>query len=394
MKDVLLIGIDGGATKVSGWQVIVNEENRTFELGNLSSSKSYKEIPGFLADFRPVAIPDQFSQRDSGNIQLTSAEEQQEDVYVEACARVIEDLYEKDSGKKILLGIGMPGLKTEDRRGICVIANGPRMLHYAARLEERLAMNDIELLSPVHHLGSDADYCGIGENYAADGLFRNVKNAYYLGGGTGVADAMKLNGELLPFDLLKDWLAKTWEMKSADGRSLERFTSVGGMQAVYAEISGKKLSELNELNIYPLQIAELAAKGNAAAQKMIALAVENLSRLLFERITSLYSGSQGVFQFVNPNRPPLKKQHPYLRNVFECIIIGQRLGELFETDSGKQVLRNPLIEKLGALISNSKNFDADAKKHYADLNNMIKTSKLREAPALGAGIDAYLTYTQ
>lgn len=394
MKDILLIGIDGGATKVSGWQVIPHDDNRTFKLGNLSSSKSYKEIPGFLADFKPVAIPEQLSQRDAGNIRLTSAEEQQEIVYVEACARVIEDLYEKNSGKKILAGIGMPGLKTEDRRGICVVANGPRMLHYADLLEERLARKDIEFLSPVHHLGSDADYCGIGENYAAGGLFRNVKNAYYLGGGTGVADAMKLHGELLPFDLIKEWLAKTWEMKSSDGRSLERFTSVGGMQAVYAEISGKKLSELNERNIYPLQIAGLAAKGDGPAQRMIELAVENLSLLLFERITSLYSGNRDIFRFVNPNRPPLNKQHPYLKTVFDCIIIGQRLGELFESDAGKRVLRNPLIEKLGALISNSENLDTEAKEHYADLNSLIKTSKLREAPALGAGIDAYLTYTQ
>jgi predicted NBD/HSP70 family sugar kinase len=361
-------------------------------LGNLSSSKSYAEIPGFLIDFKPVGIPDQLSQRDAGSIRITNAEEQQESIYVEACARVIEDLYEKDSGKKILTGIGMPGLKTEDRRGICVIANGPRMLHYADKLEERLAPKDIKFLTPVHHLGSDADYCGIGENYADEGLFRPVKNGYYLGGGTGVADAMKLNGRLLPFDLIKDWLAKTWEMKSSDGRSLERFTSVGGMQAVYAEISGKKISELNERSIYPLQIAELAAKGDDAAQEMIELAVENLSLLFFERITSLYSGNQGIFQFVNPNRPQINKQHPYLKKIFNCIIIGQRLGELFETNFGKQVLRNPVIEKLSALISNSENLDAEAKEHYADLNKLIKTSKIREAPALGAGIDAYLTY--
>ena len=392
MKDMLLIGIDGGATKVSGWRVIVNEKNRTFKLGNLSSSKSYHEIPAFVVDFEPVPIPDQLSQRDTGNIQPTDTEKKQEAAYVEACASVIEDLYKKNDGKKILMGIGMPGLKTSDRRGISVLANGPRMIHYSELLEKHLSQRNMKLLFPVHHLGSDADYCGIGENYADEGLFRNVQNAYYLGGGTGVADAMKLNGELLPFDFIKDWLAKTWEMKSADGRSLERFTSVGGMQAVYAEISGKKVSELNEQDIYPLQIAELAVKGDGAAQEMIELAAENLSLLLFERITSLYSGSQSIFQFINPNRPQLNKQHPYLGNVFDCIIIGQRLGELFDSDSGKQVLRNPAIKKLSALISNSGNLDAEAKKHYADLNNIIKTSKLREAPALGAGIDAYLTY--
>ena len=44
MQDILLIGIDGGATKVSGWQVISDKDNGTFELGDSSSSKSYKEI--------------------------------------------------------------------------------------------------------------------------------------------------------------------------------------------------------------------------------------------------------------------------------------------------------------------------------------------------------------
>lgn len=392
MQDILLIGIDGGATKVSGWRVIPDEGRRTFGLGDFSSSKSYKEISGFLPDFIPIDVPVQISQRDAGNIQLTYAENLQEAVYVEACAQVIEDLYERNGDKKILVGIGMPGLKTPDRRGICVLANGPRMLNYAQLLEEHLSKKKIELLSPVHHLGSDADYCGIGENYAAEGLFRDVPNAYYLGGGTGVADALKLNGRLLPFDATKDWLAKTWEFKSADGRSLERFTSVGGMQAVYAEISGKKVSELNEQGIYPLQIADLAAKGDRSAQEMIKLAVENLSLVLFERIASLYSGDQGIFQFVNPNRTKLSKTHPYLRMVFDCIVVGQRLGELFETDSGKTMLRNPVLEKLAELISNSNSLGAEAKKHYENLNNIIKSSKLREAPALGAGIDAYLTH--
>jgi predicted NBD/HSP70 family sugar kinase len=392
MQDILLIGIDGGATKVSGWQVIPDEGSGTFELGNFRSSKSYKEIPGFLPDFIPVDVPVQISQRDAGNIQLTYAENLQEAFYVEACAQVIEDLHERNRGKKILVGIGMPGLKTEDRRGICVLANGPRMLNYAKLLEEHLSKKSIELLSPVHHLGSDADYCGIGENYSVDGFFRNVPNAYYLGGGTGVADALKLNGKLIPFDATKDWLAKTWEFKSADGRSLERFTSVGGMQAVYAEMSGKKVSELNEKGIYPLQIADLAAKGDSSAQEMIKLAVENLSLVLFERIASLYSGDQGIFQFVNPDRAKLNKTHPYLGMVLDSIIVGQRLGELFETDSGKTMLRNPVMEKLAGLISNSNSLGAEAKKHYENLNNIIKSSKLREAPALGAGIDAYLTY--
>jgi len=392
MKDILLIGIDGGATKVSGWEIIYDEQAKTFQMGQLNSSKSYNEIPGFLPDFNPVPVQDQFAQRDEGSILPNDDELQQEAVYVEACAQVIEELCKNNPDRKILAGIGMPGLKTEDRRGIAIVANGPRMINYSDLLEKRLALKNIEFAAPVHHLGSDADYCGIGENYSAEGAFRTVQNAYYLGGGTGVADALKLNGELVPFDLTKDWLAKTWEMKSADGRSLERFTSVGGMQAVYAEISGRKVSELNEQNIYPLQIAELAEKGDAAAKEMTSLAAENLSLLLFERISSLYSGSQGVLEFVNPSRPQLNEEHPYLKNLFDCIIIGQRLGDLFEAESGKQVIRKPVMDKLSEMISNSDVLDAKAKQHYSNLDKIVITSSLREAPALGAGVDAFLTH--
>lgn len=391
-QDFLLIGIDGGATKVSGWEVIFDKDKEIFNLGKLNGQKSYREIPGYLADFSPVPVAEQIARRDSGDLRITDEEEQQELVYVEACARVIETLAEQSGKEKILVGLGMPGLKTDDLRGISVVANGPRMVNYSQLLEKRLALKNIQFIAPIHHLGSDADYCGIGENYSADGLFREVDNAYYLGGGTGVADALKLNGKLLPFDQTKDWLAKTWEMKSADGRSLERFTSIGGMQAVYAEIAGKKISELNEQQIYPLQIAGLAAQGEKEAKTMIALAVKNLSLLLFERIVSLYAGSQGSFEFMNPNRPALNSKHPYLNTVFERIIIGQRLGELFESDAGNKELRVPVLEKLDELLQNSPVLDERAKTHYADLNKIIKSSKLREAPALGAGIDAYLTY--
>jgi len=388
----LLLGIDGGATKVSGYQVLANDSNLTFDLSSVHAEKSYSEIPGYLPDFKAVDIPTQLKQRDEHAIQLTEAEKQQGAVYVEATAIVIEQMVQQTGINNVLIGLGMPGLKTPDKRGIEVVANGPRILNYASLLEKRLELANVHLVAPLHQIGSDADYCGIGENYAKDGMFRGVDNAYYLGGGTGVADALKLKGKLVFFDQIKPWMAKSWEMKADDGRSLERFASAGGIQSIYAEIAGKDVAELNRQKIYPLQMASMALNGDETARKTFDLVVQNLSLLLFERLTTIYAGWQGLFTFVNPNRPALSKEHEYLGTLLDRIIIGQRLGELMDSEAGQIVLRQPLLQRLKDLVASAEALDAAARHHYENPEKLIVTSKLRAAPALGAGIDAYLNY--
>ena len=388
----ILIGVDGGATKINAWEIRFDEQTKKFTLGTLNAQRSYKDIPGFQADFEPVHIAVQIPEMLDGTTKATESEKQQEAVYVEACAQVIEKLSRQSGKDAVLTGIGMPGLKTENKRGIAAVANGPRMLHYSDLLEERLNLSQINFVAPVYHLGSDADYCGIGENFSKDGLFKDVENAYYLGGGTGVADALKLKRNLLPFDKTKEWLAKSWEMKSADGRSLERFASAGGIQSLYAAISGKSIQELNAQKFYPLQISEQAAKGDPDSIETLALTAQQLSLLLYERITTLYSGWQGLFYFMNGNRAPLDARHPFLGTLLDSIIIGQRLGELMDSDHGKETLYKPLLERLNHHIQKSTVLDEKAKTHYSDLNKMIKISRLREAPAIGAGIDAFQNY--
>ena len=209
-----------------------------------------------------------------------------------------------------------------------------------------------------------------------------------------MADALKLNGNLLPFDQTKEWMAKSWEMKSDDGRSLERFASAGGIQSIYAEISGTELEALNTENIYPLQISELAKKGDKNAVATFTLVVEQLSQLLYERITTLYSGWQSIFSFMNANRAVLDPKHKFTGSLFEKIIIGQRLGELMQTAHGTDTLLKPLMKRLHQLIQDSTILDKKAKTHYANLEERIIISRLREAPALGAGIDAHQNYIE
>lgn len=390
-EKTLIIGLDGGATKVSGWEVVYNKNQNSFSLGSAHSEKKYDEIPGYLNDFEPVDLQVQLNDNKHGKISQTDAEKQQETVYVEACAQVIESIVSDKPDMSVMIGLGMPGIKTDSKRGIAIVANGPRMIQYSDLLENRLYAAGINLICPLKHIGSDADYCGIGENYASDGLFKIKNNSYYLGGGTGAADALKLGGKLYPFDKIKDWMAKSWEMKSSSGLSMERYASAGGIQSIYSTHSGIPISELNVKQIYPLQIADLAEKGEKAAKKTVAEVSDNLALLFFERVLTLYSGWERLFKFVNPDKPALTKEHPFRREMFESIIVGQRLGQLFETPNGKTHVKEPTINKFLDLVSKEISFPEKVKQYYMNTERFFLISRLREAPALGAGIDAYLS---
>ena len=385
----ILIGIDGGATKINAYLVEMSGNN-TFHLQDISIEQTYADIPGFISDFSPLPLQKQLDDYKNNDFNLTADEIQQGSVYVEACAQVIEFLAQKSKHRDIIVGIGMPGLKTADKKGIAVLANGPRMPRYTAELEERLAMGKVNFVQPVKRLGSDADYCGIGENYTENGLFRDVNNAYYIGLGTGAADALKIDGKLLPFDRTKEWLAKTWEMKNSDGISLESIVSARGMQNIYAGFTNKSPQVLTENNIFTDEIIQRAQKGEQEAQKTCRVFYETLSALLFERIITLNAGWQDNFLFVNPNRPPLNKRHPYIGYTFERIIIGQRIGTLMKTETGKKQLAEPLIASLKRKIEETSLLNSSAKAHYASLDKIIVFSDLRAAPALGAAVDAMI----
>lgn len=395
-QDYTLIGIDGGASKVSGWVVEHDAVTDTFTLGSEHSELSYSMIDGYKPDFKPLGLDIQLGEFQNGNIRPTDEEIRHGSTYIEACARVVIDLAKKCGNRPLLIGLGMPGLKTADKRGIAVVANGPRMITYAEEVESKIAQAGIRLLAPIAHIGSDADYCGIGEKYAADGSFRNVQNAYYLGGGTGAADALLLGRQLVAFDAIKPWMAKTWEMKNDQDLSLERYASAAGLQHVYALKSGIAIEELNQKKIFPPQIATLAMEGDTAAMACFSDAARYLAELFYERISTLFAGSQNIFKFVNPNRPSLESTHDWQNGLFDRIVVGQRLGDLLGSRTGHHVLTLPLVTYLSRLIADSECLSETAKEHYLHGNQIrderLVFSPLREAPALGGGIDALLVY--
>ena len=397
MQEFLLIGVDGGATKVNCWSVNVDHSGK-FSLGNINASRSYAEYPEYDPEFTPVDLQVQLDERSSGSIRPTEKEIQQAIAYTKACADSIIEVAGKSNKSRVLIGVGMPGLKTEDQRGISAMANGPRQIDYAKNLEQKLSVAGIELISPISHIGSDAFYCGLGEEYASAGQFRNVKNSYYLGGGTGAADALKLGGQLVSLDNIKEWFIKAWEMKCPENRSIETYVSSRGIQALYGELSNQSLAELNSQEMYPPQIRMKALARDSYARETFEKVAKYLALLLYERITTLYAGWQEIFKFGNPNRAIPGNQHPYLGSLFDNIIIGQRLGDMLRESKNDSVLWQPFIQSLNLLICESAVLGDDAKKHYCAQDkfdeNRLVFSNLREAPALGAGIDAYLKFME
>lgn len=384
-EDILLIGIDGGATETKAHEVLVSGSWRKpkFQLGGCSASRKYRMLP----DFKPVDVGQQIKERNENTTQLTPEEKLQGREYIISTADAVREIYTQvGRGRKVLIGMGMPGLKTPDGRGINAINNGARTPDFLDQLGAELSASGIDLAAPIARLGSDADYCGIGEEHAVEGIFRRVKSAYYFGGGTGVADAMKLQGELVPFDHTKDWLWKSWQLISSLGPTYEKLIAAKAMNENFARMENATLAEYAAAGKFA-QVEAL--KGNPRARFIMNVVATLLAELLYERMYTLFAGRQPV-DFRGPAYQALRTDHPYRGQFFEKVIIGQRIGDIYADASCRKIFRAPLHAKLEALLNDF----APAELKEAYLKNgklrpgLIVASKLREAPAIGAAVDA------
>jgi predicted NBD/HSP70 family sugar kinase len=383
--DVMLIGVDGGATEAKSHHVAVEGSGTdiSFALGDLSASRRYERIDGF----EPVPVGDQIAQRTAGDVQVTDGERAQGEKYTDAAAATIIELAEQTGAKRVLIGMGMPGLKTEDDRGINAINNGARTPDFAERLEEKICAAGIELAGPLVHLGSDADYCGIGEEHAAEGAFRDVESAYYVGCGTGIADALKLAGQLVPLDDTKSWLQKSWQIASWVGPTFEKIASANSMMSLFAGQMKTTPAALVEEGTFP---QDLAAEGDPLAQAVMTTVAATLAEVIFERLFTIHAGREEA-----PHRGEaylgLSKDHPFRGTLLERIVVGQRFGFLWADERCHEIFRRP-CETL--LVAHATRCGDDAlAEHIAPggtiRQGLIVASRLREAPAIGAAIDAW-----
>ena len=272
-----LLGIDCGGTKVLAQSASFDSETGLVSPGEFHLEVNYSDSPNWNPNFIPIHLDLQRQEFSERNIFLTEPEMDQGDVIVETIQNVI---FKSESDS---IGLCFPGIKND--RGVVIMANGPRIPDLLERIPE------------IDSLYNDSDCCVLGEWKSTIGKMQNCKNAFYIGGGTGIADGIILNNELIDFNK-RDDVKRSWELIMENGQSVESCLSPKGMIDQWNFSQKEKVKSLEQLS----------QKENA--------------KLIFEKTVEAFSFLiQDRVQFFRSNNA-----------IIEKIVIGQRLG-MFMADS-------------------------------------------------------------
>ncbi len=350
----VLVGVDGGASGVRAHSIEVLAD-ASLCLGEHSFEADYALAPGF----EPVPIEQQAAELHAPV--LGAAEREQGRRWIAAMATCIAAVA-RDADLAPLVGIGMPGRKTADGRGLALVRNGPRIPDFLDRLEARLAAAGLEA-EPIARLLGDGECCGLGEERATTGLLRGMRDAYYVASGTGVAEALKLDSSLVTLDELSEWFPKAWQLQDERGESIESSLSI-------AALNRRWLRETERPRpLRPTAWLEDHADADAPAAAALAHLGTALAGLLHQRLVLL--GERG--------------------RTLQRIVIGQRLAQLWTHERARAFL-TPTTERELARLLVARTPDALAAPYLepgdgasAGLREgLLVASELRAAPALGA----------
>jgi hypothetical protein len=373
----LLVGVDGGASEVKVHEILVleREEGLRLDLGPASASVLYDRT----ARFTPLPMAQQLLEEQRGELQLSAEEIAEGRLVLDAFLRAITSVAELAGRRRLRLGICLPGMKSADRRGVVVMRNGPRLPNFLAQLESGLTQAGLELALPLPPLVSDGEACGHGENLGLEGRFADVQNAWYLGGGTGLAEVGKLAGQVVDMDALRPWMRKAWQLEDAQGTSFEDLASARGINARYARRRGVEPEPGAE--VYPEQRVAL---GDPDAEAVLREAGTTIAELAFARIQACAKAEKLPRSSGGRAGRASAKLQP--GTVLQRIVLGQQLGRLFADPALARVLREPLEKKLAQLVARAK--DPFLAQNYlagrALRPGLVEASLLRAAPAIGA----------
>ena len=196
MADHIVIGIDCGASKVMVQTASFDRELNRVTPGNTNVEYSYSDHSNWNENFLPINLDIQRNEYSDGSISLTETEINQGSVIIETIQKAISDT-NTDSA-----GLCFPGIK--DDKGVVIMANGPRIPDLVERIEG------------IESLFNDSDCCVLGEWRSTVGKMQDCKNAIYIGGGTGIADGIILDGKLIDFNRNEE-AKRSWELQLPDG---------------------------------------------------------------------------------------------------------------------------------------------------------------------------------
>ena len=267
-----LIGIDCGASKVLLQSAKINSNRTIISKGQYCKEYVYSSHPDWDPSYRPIPLDVQIEENNNKSILISKAERRQGDIIV----KLLQDIIENISSSQI--GICFPGIK--DDYGVTILANGPRIPELLTRL------------SKVDTLYNDSDCCIIGEMVSDIGKMNNIHNGIYIGGGTGIADGILLDGKIINLGNDKN-PKKSWELRIAQGVNVESYLSPGGMLKNYNLKYKTKITSLKELS-----------------------ASQYFEETLSNAITA--------FNYLLQDRLEFFQRH---KQEIEKIVIGQRLGQ-------------------------------------------------------------------
>jgi hypothetical protein len=363
-RECVLVGVDGGATGARAHAVALRADG-TLELGPQAFEEDYARTPGF----EPLPLEQQAAEL--GAPRLEQAEREQGERWIEAVATCIAAVA-RGAGLPPWIGIGMPGVKTVDGRGLAVVRNGPRVPDFLDRLEARLAAAGLDA-EPIGRLFGDGDCCGLGEERAAEGLLRGARDAYYLGSGTGVAEALKLDGVLVALDDATGWFPRAWQLEDERGESVESGVSIAAVNRRWLEATAR-----------PKPLRPSAWPEDHTSEDVLAVAaLTNLgtafARLVHRRLVLF--GARG--------------------RTLERVVIGQRLAQLWSDERVRPFLARTAERELARLLALQTPDELAAPylqpggAAFGSVRpDLLAPSELRAAPALGAaaavleGLDA------
>jgi len=226
MSDNLLAGIDCGATKVMVQSGVYSSKTNKISPGPINQEFYYSDHPDWDSKFMPVPLDIQKSEYQSDNISLSYEEINQSNVIIDTIVssiKIIED-------HKI--GLCYPGLK--NHTGIVVMANGPRIPNLAHHIH------------PIKNILNDSDCCVTGELKSTIGMMQDTRNGIYIGGGTGIADGIILNGEIL--NLINTvGVPRSWEINVSSNETVETLLSPAGIIKRYNDQNDAEVKILADL---------------------------------------------------------------------------------------------------------------------------------------------------
>ena len=185
MNDKHILGIDGGASKIFSQLYTFKDNNTVIDQSGAYECR-YEEINGHNQSFSPISLNVQKKEMKDNIYRISNDEKMQAGIVVKAIMKSIE-YFTKD--KIDHLGFCFPGIKMKEKDGISIMANGQRNPYMLKELNENITKN-IGLKIKLKKIYDDSLSCVNGERFTPKGKLKEISDAIYIGGGTGIADGI------------------------------------------------------------------------------------------------------------------------------------------------------------------------------------------------------------